>query len=64
MVVETRSVEHAKQMFRVLHSQYSHMTLVGVGGAKNHDGMNARSDSGQYSDDSDTEEILLSAQAI
>lgn len=62
VVVETRSVEHAGGMFRILKTKYTHMTVMGVGGAF---GLRDRADSGQdsqgsfaKSDDEDLEPDL------
>lgn len=53
MVAETKGVEHAKEMIDVIKKHFDGLTLTGVGGAF---GFIDRSDSGQYSDESDEDE--------
>ena len=46
MVAETKGVDHAHEMFDILREKYSHLTLVGIGGAF---GLSDRRDSGRSS---------------
>eukprot|EP00095_Tigriopus_kingsejongensis_P001633 maker-scaffold121_size336169-snap-gene-0.13 protein:Tk01633 transcript:maker-scaffold121_size336169-snap-gene-0.13-mRNA-1 annotation:"hypothetical protein BRAFLDRAFT_286400" len=64
VVVETRSAEHACQMFTHLKTKYTNILMVGVGGAlgllDNEEEKRLKSDSGRFSSE---DEDVMSAQA-